>query len=206
MAEPRRITGFMALAEDIICDRPGLTAQEIVSLAEEHSVNRGIPLSAAANPSASLTATLHKCHADYGIERMRGRDGRYRFYTDKVRIPVTPSPVGPSHEPNSHVGSELVEALSANGSTGSIRIDRHIGSESREIPLEKPLGEVEFSQAHPADKHLGGSDEKCCIELPSNQASKIKALVDLGLYPSEHDAHGDLVKKGLEAVLANLSV
>ena len=80
MTDPRRITGFMPLAKEIVEAQPGLTAKEIFSLAQQRSVQVGIPISASANPEASLVATLQKVYKDYDLERRGGRDGRYRFY------------------------------------------------------------------------------------------------------------------------------
>ncbi len=82
MENPKRITGFMAFARDMVHDTPGLTAQEVYSLAMKYSEEMGVRLSAAANPEASLVATLHKGHSDYGLERRRGRDGKLRFYPE----------------------------------------------------------------------------------------------------------------------------
>lgn len=45
----------------------------------------------------------------------------------------------------------------------------------------------------------------CCIGLSSEDLRRVRALVALGRYADEHDAHRDLVKKGLEEILSRLS-
>ena len=45
----------------------------------------------------------------------------------------------------------------------------------------------------------------CCIYLSPEESRRLGALLELGIYTSEHDAHCDLVKKGLEAILSRLS-
>ncbi len=187
----------MPLARRIIEAQPGLTAQGIVSLALQRSELEGFPLSAAANPESSLTATLHKCHEDFYIERKRERDGRYRFYPEGVRVPLPPTDFGAPSEPSRPVGPEFVEPRI--DYPGELKSTKTLpGNHLESIPAT-------VSAQTPTEGDRSGNGE-CCIELPAHQASKIRALVDLGLYPSEHDAHGDLVKKGLESILAKLSI
>jgi hypothetical protein len=50
-----------------------------------------------------------------------------------------------------------------------------------------------------------GCNECCCITLSPDETKRIRALVDLGQYPNEHEAHRDLVKKGLAEILSRLS-
>lgn len=188
MTGPRRIPGFIRLARSIIQAEPGLTAQEIVSRALQNSETTGISLSAATNPEASLTATLHKVHGDYGLERRHGKDGRYRYYPMTQGITADPEVSGISSGPVSSNDPELVEEPSIDALPSLSRAGYAGDSESR----GKPTGE----------KHPGNGG--CCIDLSALQTSQIKALVDLRLYPSEHDAHTGLVKEGLEAVLAKL--
>ena len=188
MAGPRRITGFMPLASSISQAEPGLTAQEIVSRAMQISKTRGIPLSAATNPEASLTATLHKVHEDYGLERKGSEDGVYRYYPITQEITADPRESGFSPGPLSFNGPEFMEGSSVDTLTSTSR-DGYAGdSQSRGTPSGK--------------KHPNNS--RCCVELSVLQTSQIKALVDLRLYPSEHDAHAGLIKEGLKAVLAKL--
>ena len=171
MAEPKRITGFMILAKDIINEEPGLTAQEVYSRAKRRSVD---PLSASANPESSLVATLHKTYEDHGLERCND-GGRFRYY------PKGQGPYITIEYPPSSAG------------------ERNTYEEGRQ-PKQQVSG-------------LGGSpqstysedDGGCCIELPFGDRSKIRALVDLGLYTNEHKAHSDLAKKGLEAFVARIA-
>ena len=90
MKQPKRITGFMPLVKNLVYATPGLTAQEIYLRVAQLAEDRGIQISAASNPEASLMATLHKTHGDFGLERNIGRDGRYVFY---------PIGQGPSKDP-----------------------------------------------------------------------------------------------------------
>ena len=132
----------MALAQEIITQTPGLTAQEVV----EKAKRTGKVISAAANPDASLVGTLHKVHNSFGLERRIDASGRFRYYTKGIsQTPPTPS----------------VKDSTSNGG--------------------------------------------CCITLSPEDVRRVRALVDLGRYDSEHDAHRDLVKKGLEELLARLS-
>ena len=121
----KRITGFMPLAKSIIKANPGLTAQEVVSKAFEYSKQAGIPLSAAVNPEASLTATLHKIHKDYGLERERGADGTFRYYTEgnAPADPITYEfPSGSSSpassdlsKPSAHYGNSIGQITQSDG-------------------------------------------------------------------------------------------
>lgn len=188
MSGPRRIPGFIRIARNIIQAEPGLTAQEIVSRALENSETTGISLSAATNPEASLTATLHKVHGDYGLERRHGGDGRYRYYPMAQGITADPRVSGFSSGPVSSNDPEFVEETFVDDLTSPSRVE-YVGDSQN---LGTTTGEK-----HP-------DNDKCCIELSGLQTSQVKALVDLRLYPSEHDAHTGLVKKGLEAVLAEL--
>ena len=119
MTEPRRIPGFIRIARSIVQAEPGLTAQQIVSRALRDSETTGIPLSAAANPEASLTATLHKVHGDYGLERRPGKDGRYRYYL--VAQELTADPAAVEKPP--------VDVLAS-----SLRTGYSVDSESRTTP------------------------------------------------------------------------
>lgn len=166
MTEPRRITGFMPMAKGIIIENPGLTAQEIFRIALRRSESMGIKLSAAANPESSLIATLHKCHQDFDIERVRQRDGKLRFYDKSLRMSVPPDVVVPISTLGSLGNSDAVEGG------------------KKENAMEACI--------------------KCCIGLPDHLNSKVRALVDLGLYSDEHEAHTRLVERGLEAVLTKL--
>ena len=188
----RRITGFMPLAKSIIEANPGLTAQEVVSRAFEYSKQKGIPLSAAVNPEASLTATLHKIHKDYELERERGADGTFRYYPEG-NAPADPisykfpsgssSPVSSDlSKPSAHYGDAVGEISQSDGPTDAFT-------------------PTVATQAHSIREMLKG-DENCCTELPDDLVSKIRALVELGKYPNEHEAHSDLVREGLRAVLA----
>lgn len=157
MTNPKRITGFMPIvAEIIVPNYPGLTAQEIYAWAEQYAVDNDLRISASATPESSLVATLHKCHKDFGLERRRGMDGRYRYYT---------SPDSTASEPV--------------------------------LPTVEHRRSVEVDFA---------GDRECCIEIPPAEKSKIQALVDLDVYANKHEAHRELVKKGLDSVLARLSI
>ena len=205
MTDPRRITGFMPLAKEIVEAQPGLTAKEIFSLAQQRSVHVGIPISASANPEASLVATLQKVYKDYDLERRGGRDGRYRFYLKGQGAKENLGPFGSLAKPISPDGSELAEGPSVHGSTTSLLTDPPGDSGNQRTLLENP-SDFPPPSFQPPTKEEYLVNGRCCIESSSHQASKIRALVDLGLYPSEHDAHGDLVKKGLESILAKLSI
>lgn len=80
MTDPLRITGFMRLALEVVTREPGLTAKEVYLRVSQLAQMRGIPISASVDPEGSLKSTLHKVHADYGMKRHRGADGRYRYY------------------------------------------------------------------------------------------------------------------------------
>ena len=164
MEHPKRITGFMAFARDMINDTPGLTAQEVYSLAMQYSEEMGVRLSAAANPEASLVATLHKGHSDYGLERRRGKDGKLRFY------PEGQAP-----------GEDLANQ-----------------------PLPRPAQQQSPTVEWHSSQEIAPCKDGCCIELLSDDSMAIKLLVTRGLYPDEHAAHRDLVKKGLEVVFGKL--
>ena len=166
MGGPKRVIGFMAFAKDLISSERGLTAKEVYSQAKQYSADMDIPISASATPEASLVATLHKTHRDYGLERKRGKDGRYRFYLKGYASPEDP-----------------VNYPSPN-----------------RLVSEKPV----IAEQKPTEDGIP-SNAGCCIELPSQDLERIRAFVVLGKYANEHEAHCDLVKRGLEAVLAKLS-
>ena len=44
----------------------------------------------------------------------------------------------------------------------------------------------------------------CCINLSTDDSKRIRALVDLGRYSNEHEAHNALVKEGLQSFLSKL--
>lgn len=183
-----RIPGFIRLARSIIQAEPGLTAQEIVFRALQSSETTGVPLSASKNPEGSLAATLHKVHGDYGLERRPGEDGVYRYYSVTQGITADPRESVFSSGPVSFNDPELVKGPSVDALTSSSR-DGYAGdSQSRGTPK---------GEKHP-------DNGRCCVELSALQTSQVKALVDLRVYSSEHDAHAGLVKKGLESVLAEL--
>ena len=173
MKEPKRITGFMAFAKDLITDQPGLTAQEVYFQAALYSEDTGISLSAAGNPQGSLVATLHKSHRDHGLERRPGRDGKNRFYLAGQESFVDPATSRPSTP---------------------------AGQSAEHAPIE-----MGASMQHQYDGENHQWDGRCCIHIRPQEMSRIKALVDLGLFPNEHQAHRELVKKGLEVVVAKLS-
>ena len=160
MEGPRRISGFMDIARETIHKKPGLTAKDVYLLAERSSEETGRPISAAANPEASLVATLHKYHREHGLERRVGKGGVYRYY------PKGQAPIEPWEDTSK--GSEVT------------------------IPPK--------TQEHHQQSVAG-----CCIELPSQDFERIKALVVLGKYANEHEAHSDLVKKGLDVILNEIS-
>jgi hypothetical protein len=190
---PKRITGFMALAKSIIESKPGISAQEVVSIALQYSDREGIPLSAATSPEASLSATLHKAHKDYGLERERGADGTFRYYPEG-QVPADPIAYRFPSGPNSPVSSDHSKP-----STG-----HHGDSVKQNTQPEGPLdasSPTVSTQTH-STREISKGDEECCTELPVDLVSKIRALVELGRYPNEHEAHSDLVKEGLRAVLA----
>ena len=91
---PRRITGFMARAKEIVHRRPGLTAQEIYRQASLEAQQARSPISASRNPETSLVATIHRNFQYHQLDRRRGQDGRYRFY------PKGHPPAATHHEPN----------------------------------------------------------------------------------------------------------
>lgn len=45
----------------------------------------------------------------------------------------------------------------------------------------------------------------CCVTLPDDDVKRIKALVALGKYKDEHEAHLDLVKRGLRGLDEDIS-
>ncbi len=92
MVGPKRITGFMPWAKQTIMDEPGLTAQEIYSRVDKQARQKNIRLSASSTPEASLVATLHKTHREYGLKRERGRDGKLRYYLEGQEVPDKPVP------------------------------------------------------------------------------------------------------------------
>ena len=187
MTGPRRIPGFIRLAMRIIQAEPGLTAQEIVSRALLNAETTGISLSAATNPEASLTATLHKVHEDYGLQRRFGKDGRYRYYPVEEGTTLDPEISSFSSGPSAYEADEIVEELSV---------------EALRIASPGYMDDSEGQGTLTGEENSGYG--RCCIELSALQTNQIRALVDLRLYPSEHDAHTGLVKEGLEAVLAKL--
>ena len=190
---PRRITGFMPLAKSIIAANPGLAAHEVVSMALGYSDEEGIPISAAANPRASLTATLHKSHEDYGLERERGADGTFRYYL-KGHGPEDPITYRFPTVSNSAVSSDYPAPST----------DRRGDYDGQNPQTEEVPGTFTPSVSSQTHSTRGGlwSDEGCCIELPDELISKVRALVELGKYSNEQEAHSDLVREGLRAVLA----
>ena len=192
----RRITGFMPLARSIIEANPGLAAHEVVSLALRYSGKEGIPISAAANPRASLTATLHKSRKDFGLERERGADGTFRYYL-KGHGPADPITYSFPTESSGPVSSDRPKPST----------DHRGDSVGEDLQTEEALGTFTPSVSTQAHSTIGRlrSDEGCCTKLPDELASKVRALVELGKYSNEHEAHSDLVREGLRAVLARLS-
>lgn len=164
--EPKRITGFMAFAREIIKDEPGLTAQEVYGWVEQYESDEGVKLSASPNPKQSLISTLHKTYRDFGLERRKGKDGKNRFFP--AGHPEAEQP--PFRLPSLVLADSMVEP-----------------------PGEKPTKD--------GTDH---SNDDCCITLPKAESEKIRALVTLGKYTDEHAAYQDLVRRGLEAVLATL--
>ena len=95
---PKRITGFMDLAQQIVDQTPGLTAQEIYRRACEIAKPQNRKLSAAKSPQGSLVATLHKHYSHYGLTRKRvGREFQYFPVTSGNSPPKTPATVAPDH-------------------------------------------------------------------------------------------------------------
>ena len=181
---PKRITGFMPLARNIVLKFPGLKAQEVYQMVmAEHP---GEVLSASANPEGSLVATLHKHHRQYGLERRRDSTGRYRYYPrgTSQAIPALPE----EEEFFMEEGEGLL------GQTLIKKADQ-VGA--------KPQG---TSQApRPPAVAATSTNGNCCLSLSPQDMKKMRALVDLGRYRDEHEACRDLIKKGLEAVLAKIS-
>ncbi len=93
---PKRVTGFMQLAKEVIIGSPGLTAQEVYQKVRNVAKTRGVALSAATNPESSLVATLHKHHRQYDLERSK-QAGHYRFFPKQV-TPTPHSPLQPVND------------------------------------------------------------------------------------------------------------
>ena len=166
MGIPKRVTGFMPLAKEVLDAEPGLTAQEIFPRVVQLAERRGIQISAASDPQASLVATLHKVYRDFGLVRVADKARRYRYY------PEDQAP---------HDTTLVVPRL-------------------HDIVKEQP-------QVMVVDPPKGDSPSTgpgCCIHLSTADSKRIRALVDLGRYSNEHEAHSDLVKKGLESFLSKL--
>lgn len=164
MEMQKRITGFMPMAKELITESPGLTAQEVYTRVAKLAEESGQRISASANPKGSLIPTLNKVYEDYGIERIRGKDGKYRFYL-KGQNPSDDIVNYPSPGRNASEQPAIAEP----------------------VPLED-----DFSL----------SSDTCCIKLDPRDSAKVRALVTLGWYSNEHAAHAELIKKGLETVLA----
>ena len=85
MAEPLRVTGFMRLAQEVVCGRPGLTTKEVYEAVVRLAERRGIDtISAAQDPEKSLRDTLSKVHMDFGLTRRKDTQGVYRYYPKEV--------------------------------------------------------------------------------------------------------------------------
>jgi hypothetical protein len=56
----------------------------------------------------------------------------------------------------------------------------------------------------PTKEVTDSSGDGCCIMLSNADLERINALVTLGKYANEHEAHRDLVKQGLEAMVKSL--
>lgn len=181
MNQPKRVTGFMPFAKELVYECPGLTAQEIYSAAVEYFDDQGKPLSAAQNPETSLVCTLHKSYQDYGLMRVKTAGRNYRFY-----------PEGSVPEESARNGSSLPR-------------DSHesVPAARTEIPAP-PLTVSNPMETGPIEEVQPLTDF-CYPGLTPGEQEKVKALVTLGRYANEQEAFGDLVRRGLETVLAGFS-
>ena len=174
MVQPKRITGFMVFASELIADSPGLTAQEVFEAYDDYCAEEGIPMSAAADKKGSLVCTLHKCHKDFGLQRIKRQGRNYRFY-----------PEGP-------IAAEGDKSL-PRPDLSQIRQDREADSIAHEPPV---------SSNHQPIEEANPDSLSCGFDLPLEDQGRITALVVLGYYSNEREAYNDLVKRGLESVLA----
>ncbi len=167
--EPQRISGFSKFATAWITANPGATANDAYEAAKFHFDREGIPLSAADDPRSSLVCTLHKYYRKYGLSRVKGRDGRYRYY---------PSGAEPRAD-----GESM--------NTNKTNMEQEVAQEAGADPENQMR--IDLSNR-----------SGCCVKLSVDDCAKVQALVTLGKYADEHAAHQDLVKRGLESVLATL--
>ncbi len=155
MVGPKRITGFMALAKQIVRDEPGLTAQEIYSRADKYARQTNIRLSASSTPEASLVATLHKTHREHGLKREIGRDGKLRYFPEGQGAADNPLPTAIDERPVSLVGQPPHDAtdrhLNAAANDGNCCID--LPSKDQAI-VEALVGRGKYADLHEAHRSL----------------------------------------------------
>ncbi len=185
MEGPKRVTGFMPLAKWVVGETPGLTAKEVYDRVVQLSKDERIEISAASNPQASLVATLSKVHQDFGMERRRGRDGKYRFYQM-------------NHQASDDLGRYPEARLTAGNQPPAV--ERNPTEDC--LPVGNTGDQRDEAVSHSTQTFL--VEGSCCLRLSEEERKKIRALVDLDRYRDEHQAHSDLVKLGLEAVLSRL--
>ena len=153
MDQPKRITGFMPLARQVVHDSPGLTAKEVYYQVARLAEAEGIPISAASNPQISLVATLAKAHKDFDLKREKGRDGNWRYYpvTEQasediahLTVEQTPPSQGPPRKDTNEMVTEVVSQTTAE--TDLIRIP--LVGDVRAVTLETtlPIGEESWDR------------------------------------------------------------
>ena len=96
----------------------------------------------------------------------------------------------------------VVKESARNGS--SLPRDAHVsGPDRTEIPAP-PLTVSSPTETSPLEE-VQSSNDFCYPRLTPGEQEKIKALITLGRYANEQEAFEDLVRRGLETVLARLA-
>ena len=186
MEESKRITGFMPMARDIIAKQPGLTAQEVYHQVAKYAEDVGLRISASPNPKGSLVPTLNKVYRDYGLERRKGNDRKFRFYLkgqEPSDVPVNDHRTNRSLDEQSPIADWKPP--------------------EDYFPVHNSDDHVVENISHSAQTFLG--EGPCCLALPDDDTKRIRALVNLGKYGDEHEAHLDLLRRGLRALDADIS-
>ncbi len=185
MEEAKRITGFMPMAKDIIAKHPGLTAEEVYHRVAKYAEDAGVPISASPNPKGSLVPTLNKVYRDYGLERRKGNDRKFRFYLK-------------GQEPSDVPVNDQRTNYSVDEQPPLVDQKPHEGY----FPPHNSGDDAVEDISHSTQTFL--VEGSCCLRLAEDERKKIRALVDLKEYPDEHEAHSGLVKLGLETFLSRL--
>ena len=130
----KKSRGFLASAQKLITQQPGLTANEIVT----RLLNSGEATSYAQNPVGSLTATLQKHYPDIGVERRR-EGGIFRFYPNGTTVLLGSGEVtGYAQNPVGSLTATLHGTTVAEGPGSTNQPSQPLGTDEVEITVRLP--------------------------------------------------------------------